>query len=243
MSQQAYLAALKRSLSGLPSDQIEDILRDYEQHFADAIQSGRSAGEVARALGDPRKIALEFKALIHFEAFQNKHSLANFGRMALALAWVAGFNLVFLPFMLVAPLLLLSLYLASACTLVGGVTLTASGVSGIDQVVFKHEGRRVAVAFVNQEDRSRLAPGGMTFQISPYAIAYVDQPLARDSVDASGNTLSGKGTKSLIGALYIAAGIALFKLCQKLTSVVRSTTRRYLDVNTNILRSTHKANA
>lgn len=243
MSQQAYLASLKRSLSGLPGDQIEDILRDYEQHFADAMQSGRSADEVARALGDPRKIALEFKALIHFEAFQNKHSLANFGRMALALVWVAGFNLVFLPFMLVAPLLLLSLYLASACTLVGGVTLTASGLIGVDQVVFEHDGRRVAVAFVNQEDRSRLARESMTFQISPYAIAYVDKPLASDSVDPSGKTLSGKGTRSLIGALYIAAGIALFKLCQTLASVVGSTTRRYLDVNANILRSTHKANA
>ena len=180
---------------------------------------------------------------MHFEAFQNKHSLANFGRMALALVWAAGFNLVFLPFMLVAPLLLLSLYLASACTLVGGVTLTASGVIGVDQVVFEHDGRRVAVAFVNQEDRSRLARGGMSFQISPYAIAYVDKPLASDSVDASGKTLSGKGARSLIGALYIAAGIALFKLCQKMARVVGSTTRRYLDVNANILRSTHKANA
>lgn len=237
MNQQAYLASLKRSLSGLPGDQIEDILRDYEQHFADAAQRGRSADDVARALGDPRKIALEFKALIHFDAFQKKHSLANFGRMALALVWVAGFNLVSLPFMLVAPLLLLSLYLASACTLVGGVTLAASGVTGVDRVVFHHDGRRAAVALVNQDDRSRLA-----LQISPYAIAYVDEPLASDSADASGDTLSGNSARSLIGALYIAAGIALFKLCQKLARVVGATTRRYLDVNANILRSTRKTN-
>jgi len=241
MNQQAYLASLKRSLSGLPGDQIEDILRDYEQHFADAMQSGRSADEVASGLGDPRKVALEFKALMHVEAFQDKHSLANFGRMTLALARAAGFNLVFLPFMLVAPLLLLSLYLASACALVGGATLTASGVAGVDQVVFESGGRRAAVAFVNQEDKALLARG-TAFQISPYAIAYVDKPLASDSVDANGKTSSSKGARSLIGVMYIAAGIALFKLCQKLASVVGSTTRRYLDVNANILRTTRKVN-
>jgi uncharacterized membrane protein len=243
MSQQTYLASLKRSLSGLPGDQVEDILRDYEQHFADALHRGRSADEVARALGDPRKIALEFKALVHFEAFQNERSVANFGRMALALVWVAGFNLVFLPFMLVAPLLLLSLYLASACSLAGGVTLAASGLVGIDQVAFEHEGRRVALALVDQDDRSRLARDGVAFQISPYAIAYVDKPSASDNPDAREKTSSGKDTRSMIGALYIAAGIALFKLCQKLARVIGSATKRYLDVNAHILRSTRKAEA
>ena len=246
MSREAYLASLKRSLSGLPADQVEDILRDYEQHFADAMHRGRSADEVARALGDPRKIALEFKALMHVEAFQNRRSLANFGRMALGLVWVASFNLVFLPFMLVVPILLLPLYCASACSLVGGVALTASGLADIDQVVFEHDGRPAAVAFVNQEERSRLAPQGMVVQISPYAIAYVDkplEPLASDSADASSNTLSGKRIRSLIGALYLAAGVALFTLCRKLTRFMGSTTRRYLDVNVNILRSTRKATA
>ena len=243
MSQEDYLASLKRSLSGLPADQIEEILSDYEQHFADAMHRGRSADEVARALGDPRKIALEFKALMHFEAFQNKHSLANFGRMVLGFVWVAGFNLLVLPFMLVVPMLLLSLYVASACSLVGGLTLTASGLMGIDQVVFEHDGRLAAVAFVDQEEQSRLTPKAMALQISPYAIAYVDKPLASGFVDASDKPLSGKRIRSLIGALYLAAGVVLFKLGRKLTRLMETTTRRYLDVNANILRSTHKANA
>jgi uncharacterized membrane protein len=177
MNQEAYLASLKRSLSGLPAEQIEEILQDYKQHFVDAMHSGRSAGEVARALGDPRKIALEFKALRHFEAFQNKHSLANFGRMALGLVWMAGFNLVFLPFVLVAPVVLMSLYLASACCLIGGVILTASGLASVDQIVFERDGRPAAVAFVDQEERSQLALKGKAVQISPYAVAYVEGPL------------------------------------------------------------------
>jgi hypothetical protein len=64
-----------------------------------------------------------------------------------------------------------------------------------------------------------------------------------DSADASRNTLSGKRLRSLIGALYLAAGVALFTLCRKLTRLMGSTTRRYFDVNVNILRSTHRANA
>ena len=83
----------------------------------------------------------------------------------------------------------------------------------------------------------------MAVQISPYAIAYVDEPLARDSTAASGKTLSDERIRTLIGALYLFAGVALFKLCRKLTRHLGSTTRRYLEVNGNILRSTRKANA
>jgi uncharacterized membrane protein len=239
MSQQAYLATLKQSLAGLPRDQVDDILSDYRQHFADAMQGGRSAGEVASALGDPRKIALEFKALMHVDAFQKRHSLANFGRMALALVWVACFNLVFLPFMLLAPALLLSLYLSSACTAVGGLALAASGLAGVDQVSFERNGRQAAFVLVDQQDLARVVPQGMAVQVSPYAIAYVDQPLA----SPGGKTPPDRQARSLVGALYIVAGIALYKLGQKLARVMGSTTRRYLDVNANILRGSRRAPA
>ncbi len=147
MNQQAYLAALKRALSGLPDDQVADILRDYEQHFFDAAASGRNEAEVARALGDPRKIALEFKALTQLDALQRKHSLANVGRAALSLIYLAGFKLFLLPFMLVGPALLAALYLSCVCLFGGGAVLTASGLLGVDELAYKHDGQPTSLAW------------------------------------------------------------------------------------------------
>lgn len=243
MNKQSYLASLKRSLSGLPADQVADILRDYDQHFIDAMESGRSDDETARALGDPRKIALEFKAMTHLDAFQNNHSLANFGRMAFTLVWLAGFNIFLLPFMLVPPVMLLTLYLASACCFGGGAVLAASGLLGIDKISFEHDGRRTALVIVKQSDQLRSEHGEFSLQVSPYAITYVEEPLTSQRIEAIGGAPSGEGTKSLIGAMYVAAGIALLRLSRKLARSLGSGARRYLNANANILRDAQKASA
>ena len=240
MNKQAYLASLKRSLSGLPVDQVEDILRDYEQHFIDARAGGRSDEDTARALGDPRKIALEFKAMAHLDAFQNKHSLANLWRMVFALVCMVGFNMFLLPFLLVAPLMLLALYLASASCLVGGVLLTASGLLGVDQIAFEHEGTHMAVVVVKYAERSRLEQDGFGIQVSPYSIVYVAEPSTSERITPIGNAPSSDGIKALIGAMYAGAGIALFLLSQKLAAYLGSGARRYLNANANILRGAQR---
>lgn len=232
MNKQAYLASLKRSLSGLPADQVADILGDYEQHFADAMARGRSELETARALGDPRKIALEFKAMAHLDAFQNKRSLANFGRMALTLVCVACFNM----FLLVAPLMLLTFYLAAACLFGGGAALMASGVLRIDEIPFERDGRSMAVVVIKESDRMRAGLSDFRVQVSPYAITYVEKPFSEQHLAAIEETSGRQGTKTLFGGLYLAAGIAFFLLSQKLAGYVGWGTRRYLNVNINMMR-------
>jgi DNA-binding transcriptional ArsR family regulator len=62
MTRAEFLTRLKRGLAGLPAAQIADIVADYEAHFNDAQEAGRSESEVAAALGEPERLAREQRA-------------------------------------------------------------------------------------------------------------------------------------------------------------------------------------
>lgn len=62
MTRADFLSRLKRGLVGLPTSTAADILNDYEAHFDDGAQAGRTEAEVATALGDPERLARELKA-------------------------------------------------------------------------------------------------------------------------------------------------------------------------------------
>ena len=243
MNKQAYLASLKRALSGLPADLIADILRDYDQHFIDAMASGRSDEQTARALGDPRKVALEFKAMTHLDAFQNKRSLANFGRMAFALACVAGFNMFLLPFMLVAPLMLLVFYLVSACFFIAGATIAASGLTGIDKFAFEFDGRPMAFVVLNDADHIPSEQSIVRLNVPLYGIHLVDETMRNKGSVANGIPPSDSSNKLPMGAVYIVGGILFFLFSQKLAGYMGTGARRYLHANASILRGAQKAAA
>src|SRR6185437_8700175 len=62
MTRQAFLARLREGLRGLPPSMIDDIVADYETHFAEGAAAGRSEEDVAAALGDPGRLARELRA-------------------------------------------------------------------------------------------------------------------------------------------------------------------------------------
>lgn len=62
MTRAEFLTRLRRGLAGLPASTIADIVADYEAHFAEAQEAGRSEAEVAAALGDPERLAREQRA-------------------------------------------------------------------------------------------------------------------------------------------------------------------------------------
>ena len=243
MNKQAFLGALHKALAGLPADQVQDIVGDYERHFIDAMAHGRSDAEVAQALGEPRKIALEFKAMLHLDAYQQKHSVGNFLRMALAMTGLAFFNLFLLPLLLLAPMLLLSFYLAGTLFLVGGAVLSASALTGKSAIVLYRDGRRMTL----EVDALERAPSGIglrlgesrpAFEVSPYAITYGERSEAESAAAQAG--AGGSVLKLLIGAAYVIAGMLLFWLSKKFGKVLGRGARRYLDAQARLMRRTRK---
>ena len=57
MNRAEFLARLRRGLVGLPAATANEIVADYEAHFADGAAAGRSEAEVAEALGDPDRLS------------------------------------------------------------------------------------------------------------------------------------------------------------------------------------------
>src|SRR5262249_51809468 len=62
MTKAEFLDTLRRRLSGLPAEEIDDLVGDYDTHFAEGMAAGRSEAEIAAALGDPMRLARELRA-------------------------------------------------------------------------------------------------------------------------------------------------------------------------------------
>ncbi|MGG6314189.1 HAAS signaling domain-containing protein [Paenibacillus macerans] len=59
MNKSEFLALLRAHLSALPPEEQNELLEDYEAHFAFGQQSGRSEEEIVMELGDPAELAKE----------------------------------------------------------------------------------------------------------------------------------------------------------------------------------------
>ncbi|WP_295805668.1 DUF1700 domain-containing protein [uncultured Nitratireductor sp.] len=122
MTRDAFLQKLKRGLTGLAPEEIEEILADYSAHFAESDAHGRSEVEVAAALGDPARIARELRADIGLRRLETQWSLSNLAVATMALAGLALVDLVvFLPLLVVA--IVLAMAFAIVLIAIGAVGL------------------------------------------------------------------------------------------------------------------------
>ena len=80
MNRQEFLGRLRDGLRELSPKAIDDIVADYEAHFAEGEAAGRSETEVAAALGDPGRLARELRTeagLKRWEAERNPSAAAS----------------------------------------------------------------------------------------------------------------------------------------------------------------------
>jgi len=122
MTRGQFFLALKAGLSGLPQAQIDDIVADYEAHFADAAAAGRSEAEVAASLGDPSRLAKELRAEVSIKRWEADRSPQNFVN-----AGVALFGLLALDVFILLPMASIALLVIAVIGLIlfilGGVGL------------------------------------------------------------------------------------------------------------------------
>lgn len=134
MNKNDYLSTLKRLLIGLPEEDINEILYDYEEHFRIGAGEGKTEEQISAELGDVRNTARMYKTDIpHNTTYESTFSSDNsinytetpsstirslFVAMGLGL-----FNLIFvLPLYLTFWGVLLGFWGASA-----GITLGGAG--------------------------------------------------------------------------------------------------------------------
>lgn len=107
MKRQDFIRNLRNELFGLPTVDIEDIIRDQEEMINDALKAGRTEEAVVQSFGDPKELARSLKAEIKIEKANDEKTLGKqvrgvFGAVG-ALLVLAPFNLIFVlgPFLAV----------------------------------------------------------------------------------------------------------------------------------------------
>lgn len=94
MGEEQFLRALEQSLKKVPKEEREDMLNDYKEHFAIGKSEGKREEDIARALGEPRKIGKEMQATYHLDKAKSDMTTGNVLRAVWAGIGIGFFNLV-----------------------------------------------------------------------------------------------------------------------------------------------------
>ena len=94
MTKKQFLTKLNASLKRLPSDEREDILQDFEEHFAIGLEEGKTEEQISTSLGSPQQIAKELLATYRVKKVEETATTGNILRAVWAVIGLGFFNLV-----------------------------------------------------------------------------------------------------------------------------------------------------
>lgn len=122
MKREEYIKKLSKLIKGLPKEEKEDIISDYEEHFAIGLEKGRNEEEISKALGDPKTVAKQIKADYMVKKAEDKPSPGTIIEAILAVAGLGLLNLmlVAIPALVVA-VVILSLIVAGLSVIFAGI--------------------------------------------------------------------------------------------------------------------------
>lgn len=94
MNKNQFLSKLEKYLQRISLDERQDIIQDFEEHFAIGINEGKTEEEISKALGSPQQIAKELLATYHIEKVESSVTTGNVFRAFWAVIGLGFFNLV-----------------------------------------------------------------------------------------------------------------------------------------------------
>ncbi|MES2149122.1 MAG: DUF1700 domain-containing protein [Pseudomonadota bacterium] len=260
MGKLEYLDALKRAMAGLPPELQAKTLAYYEQRFIDGASAGLSEQEVAQDLDEPKKIAITLRTNTHLNAFAQKKNPANLLRLFVSVLGLAIFNLFMVVPAIVYSALLASMYACALAFYVAGIAITASGLSGANELVLDGPMRH----WVSGDDG--WGDSGMQTKVSISEMGiHMFQEKMRDTApadpdaDEDSNTsakvikraesVAGRGlhvstdldagsraTQSVFGLGMVLGGIILFLLSLVVSKYTIIGLKRYIEMNFSLLK-------
>jgi len=262
MGKLEYLDALKRAMLGLPPELQAKTLAWYEQRFVDGVALGRSEADVARELDDPKKVALTLRANSHMAAFAEQKNPANLLRLCASVLGLLVFNLFMVIPAAVFGSLLAALYVSALGFYVGGIAITASGLSGANELVLDGPLRHISTDDGRETERVRtrisISETGITVDDAGPAPADEAASEAGDDPDAADTSRVVRGaervagssvristemdedsrmTQTVLGLGMVLGGIVLFLVSIVVTRYAALGVKRYLQMNLSLLRS------
>lgn len=94
MNKDQFLTELNGALKRISSEEREDVLQDFEEHFAIGAEEGKTEEQISAALGSPKQIAKEMLATYHLKKVETTTTTGNIIRAVWAVIGLGFFNLV-----------------------------------------------------------------------------------------------------------------------------------------------------
>lgn len=131
MNKKDFINKLSSYLSGVPAEERQDVINDFEDHFKEGVAEGRTEEEIAESLGDPKALANQFKANILANTAEKTTSAVNITRAVLATLGLGFFNLVFIlgPFIGIVAILF-SLFASAIAVIATGIAVFFASIFG-----------------------------------------------------------------------------------------------------------------
>lgn len=122
MTKEQFIKTLETWLKGLPQEEIQDILYDYEEHFQIGLSKGKTEEEISRELGDPKNIAKMYKASSKINEAESNPSTKNILKAIFAAMALGLFNFIIVlgPFIGVVAIIIV-IYFISIGFILGGI--------------------------------------------------------------------------------------------------------------------------
>lgn len=128
MTRAEFLTRLKRGLAGMPASAIADIVADYEAHFADGLDAGRTEADVAAGLGDPERLAREQRAEQGVKRWEEAKNPSAAAGAIFAIVGLGAIDIIFLLPLLMGVLgTLFACFMAAIGVFVAGIVVTVVG--------------------------------------------------------------------------------------------------------------------
>ncbi len=130
MNRKEFFKDLSKYLRGIPREDEEDIINDFEEHFDMGEKEGRTEEDLAKSLGDPKALANQLKASIVVAQAEKETTAVNITRAVFATLGLGFFNLIFVlgPFIAVIAVLF--------SFFVTGISISAAGIVGLLGTIF-----------------------------------------------------------------------------------------------------------
>lgn len=77
MNKNEFLKIIREGLNDFPQQELDEIIYDYEEHFRDALQDGKTEEEIIGTLGDPFVIVNQYRSGYVQSVPQYKNSNSN----------------------------------------------------------------------------------------------------------------------------------------------------------------------
>jgi uncharacterized membrane protein len=122
LNKKQFFKDLREELKQLPKEDLDSLMKDYEEHFEIGISKGRSEEELVKSLGNPNIIAKHVKAYFLVRQAEDNTSVINFLRAFFATIGLGFVNLIFITGIVIGiSFLLFGFFLASGAIVFAGV--------------------------------------------------------------------------------------------------------------------------